>query len=399
MVILSAVSYTASSTNSAFSSTTPTGTGTNSASVSVGVNTGAARSATITYTQSGSGTKKTVSCSQAVGTQTRTVRDYSFSANPTSLSFDASGGTKSVTVTSQYRDGTQSSTDEGNNWSSTSWGNWQTASYTGTVDNTGGGAFSGSGNSVTAGANSSTSSRSGNLRLFQTRSGIQENGNSWPSPSNINVPLNQERKKEDVYVFLVSPSSITFNANGGERTLSITSTKNDSVIGYSYSWKAMLSQFTFSNGTISASSAGTLGRNDTLTLTQNESGKTATINVSQSGSGGGGEILDDCTITVKYISTGASANAIHVNADKTPTSDLTINITASYTKPDNSKTYSGKLISYISKGSTSGSNIYFSDLIDDVYNWDGNGTCRVNFVTVSPTKDNTYNYNTKVTEI
>ena len=186
----SAVSYTA------FSSTTPTGTGTNSASVSVGVNTGAARSATITYTQSGSGTKKTVSCSQAVGTQTRTVRDYSFSANPTSLSFDASGGTKSVTVTSQYRDGTQSSTDEGNNWSSTSWGNWQTASYTGTVDNTGGGAFSGSGNSVTAGANSSTSSRSGNLRLSQTRSGIQENGNSWPSPSNINVPLKQDGKVE-----------------------------------------------------------------------------------------------------------------------------------------------------------------------------------------------------------
>ena len=188
----SAVSYTASSTNSAFSSTTPTGTGTNSASVSVGVNTGAARSATITYTQSGSGTKKTVSCSQAVGTQTRTVRDYSFSANPTSLSFDASGGTKSVTVTSQYRDGTQSSTDGGNNWSSTSWGSWQTASYTGTVDNTGGGAFSGSGNSVTAGANSSTSRREGNLKLSQPRSGIQENGNSWPSPSNINVRLNQD---------------------------------------------------------------------------------------------------------------------------------------------------------------------------------------------------------------
>ena len=194
----SAVSYTASSTNSAFSSTTPTGTGTNSASVSVGVNTGAARSATITYTQSGSGTKKTVSCSQAVGTQTRTVRDYSFSANPTSLSFDASGGTKSVTVTSQYRDGTQSSTDGGNNWSSTSWGSWQTASYTGTVDNTGGGAFSGSGNSVTAGANSSTSRRKGNLKLSQPRSGIQENGNSWPSPSNINVLLSQDGEDNTV---------------------------------------------------------------------------------------------------------------------------------------------------------------------------------------------------------
>ena len=218
MVILSAVSYTASSTNSAFSSTTPTGTGTNSASVSVGVNTGAARSATITYTQSGSGTKKTVSCSQAVGTQTRTVRDYSFSANPTSLSFDASGGTKSVTVTSQYRDGTQSSTDEGNNWSSTSWGNWQTASYTGTVDNTGGGAFSGSGNSVTAGANSSTSSRSGNLRLFQTRSGIQENGNSWPSPSNINVPLSQDgeapKYRRISITLTLPPSAVAWKLTG-----------------------------------------------------------------------------------------------------------------------------------------------------------------------------------------
>ena len=229
----SAVSYTASSTNSAFSSTTPTGTGTNSASVSVGVNTGAARSATITYTQSGSGTKKTVSCSQAVGTQTRTVRDYSFSANPTSLSFDASGGTESVTVTSQYRDGTQSSTDGGGNWSSTSWGSWQTASYTGTVDNTGGGAFSGSGNSVTAGANSSTSSRKGNLKLSQPRSGIQENGNSWPSPSNINVPLNQSGNHTS-WTLGLGDINITYfdSVRGGitGRVETVTSSATDYVI-------------------------------------------------------------------------------------------------------------------------------------------------------------------------
>lgn len=233
----SAVSYTA------FSSTTPTGTGTNSASVSVGVNTGVARSATITYTQSGSGTKKTVSCSQAVGTQTRTVRDYSFSANPTSLSFDASGGTKSVTVTSQYRDGTQSSTDGGNNWSSTSWGSWQTVSYTGTVDNTGGGAFSGSGNSVTAGANSSTSSRSGNLRLSQTRSGIQENGNSWPSPSNINVPLDQDGKKREritmnitrvpySVVYLFHPSYIPQNNTSEFQYFAYSITDNTLTLSY-----------------------------------------------------------------------------------------------------------------------------------------------------------------------
>ena len=243
----SAVSYTASSTNSAFSSTTPTGTGTNSASVSVGVNTGAARSATITYTQSGSGTKKTVSCSQAVGTQTRTVRDYSFSANPTSLSFDASGGTKSVTVTSQYRDGTQSSTDGGNNWSSTSWGSWQTASYTGTVDNTGGGAFSGSGNSVTAGANSSTSRREGNLKLSQPRSGIQENGNSWPSPSNINVPLSQDGKVE-IGTYKVSFDDMTYNFG------TTTTANTDEILGSA--WSVEVQQGTSFYGSIEITNLG-----------------------------------------------------------------------------------------------------------------------------------------------
>ena len=357
------------------------------------------RSGTLTvtcdYTSDLTGTKPSASASLTQDKYVTTEYfgyQYKFSVSPTSLSFSADGETKTYSVTSERRQITKRT--DSSSYDAESWTTW--SSYTESVSGTG---FSGSSGRVTAGANSSTSSRSGDLDLTQTQSDKCTVSEYESDSSNINVPLNQERKKEDVYVFLVSPPSITFNANGGERTLSITSTKNDSVIGYSYSWKAMLSQFTFSNGTISASSAGTLGRNDTLTLTQNESGKTATINVSQSGSGGGGEILDDCTITVKYISTGASANAIHVNADKTPTSDLTINITASYTKPDNSKTYSGKLISYISKGSTSGSNIYFSDLIDDVYNWDGNGTCRVNFVTVSPTKDNTYNYNTKVTEI
>ena len=101
----------------------------------------------------------------------------------------------------------------GNNWSSTSWGSWQTASYTGTVDNTGGGAFSGSGNSVTAGANSSTSSRSGNLRLSQTRSGIQENGNSWPSPSNINVPLNQDGKTVSTYEVQFNDTTYEFGTS------------------------------------------------------------------------------------------------------------------------------------------------------------------------------------------
>ena len=312
----SAVSYTASSTNSAFSSTTPTGTGTNSASVSVGVNTGAARSATITYTQSGSGTKKTVSCSQAVGTQTRTVRDYSFSANPTSLSFDASGGTKSVTVTSQYRDGTQSSTDGGNNWSSTSWGSWQTASYTGTVDNTGGGAFSGSGNSVTAGANSSTSSRKGNLKLSQPRSGIQENGNSWPSPSNINVEINQkvgvlrQSDTKTVYSISTTPTSLNWDYDSTSgKSFSVTSRAQDQIryrysydggstwgdwgnwqnngSSYSASYNSSItsgsSYFSISGNTVTPKGSNTTFSANTGTVTVSNAGNTAYVSLSQNG--------------------------------------------------------------------------------------------------------------------
>ena len=48
------------------------------------------------------------------------------------------------------------------------------------------------------------SSRSGNLRLSQTRSGIQENGNSWPSPSNINVPLNQSVRLGNLHFVVAS---------------------------------------------------------------------------------------------------------------------------------------------------------------------------------------------------
>ena len=199
----SSVSYSASSTNSAFSSTTPTGTSTNSASVSVGANSGASRSATITYTQSGSGTKKTVSCSQDMGIQDRTVRRYVFSVSPTSVNIGSSGESIVLDVTSYYETATQ--TNSGSGWVTGSWGG-KTGVTPGTRLGSSSSPFSVSspsagstGNytiSVSAGANSSTSSRTGSLSLSQARSGIQENGSSWSSPANINVPLNQEGKIE-----------------------------------------------------------------------------------------------------------------------------------------------------------------------------------------------------------
>ena len=137
---------------------------------------------------------------------------------------------------------------------------------------------------------------------------------------------------------------------------------------------------------------------DTLTLTQNESGRTQTVNVSQSGSGGG-EILDDCIITVRFVRYGASANAIHVEIDKAPKSNLSVSISASYTRSDGSKTYSGTLTTSFSTGSTAGSVVFFSDLINDSYAWNGEGANIVNSARVSPTKDSYYNYGTRVEEI
>ena len=234
----SAVSYTASSTNSAFSSTTPTGTGTNSASVSVGANSGASRSATITYTQSGSGTKKTVSCSQDMGIQDRTVRRYVFSVSPTSVNIGSSGESIVLDVTSYYETATQ--TNSGSGWVTGSWGG-KTGVTPGTRLGSSSSPFSVSspsagstGNytiSVSAGANSSTSSRTGSLSLSQARSGIQENGSSWSSPANINVPLNQEGKVEIktetkyLYRFSANPMSLKFKASGGTLQTNISSNR------------------------------------------------------------------------------------------------------------------------------------------------------------------------------
>ena len=244
----SAVSYTASSTNSAFSSTTPTGTGTNSASVSVGANSGASRSATITYTQSGSGTKKTVSCSQDMGIQDRTVRRYVFSVSPTSVNIGSSGESIVLDVTSYYETATQ--TNSGSGWVTGSWGG-KTGVTPGTRLGSSSSPFSVSspsagstGNytiSVSAGANSSTSSRTGSLSLSQARSGIQENGSSWSSPANINVPLNQEGKIESKKYW---EFNISIPAN--------TSTGSPKP----WNWNLKFSNLQGQNFSISSSSAG-----------------------------------------------------------------------------------------------------------------------------------------------
>lgn len=108
------------------------------------------RSATVTFTQSESSKTLTGTFTQAAASQSWS---YGFSVNPTSMSFGATGGTKTFTVTSYKQE-----LRNGHNY-----GNQISLTYT----RANGGSISGSGTSVTMGNNTSTSTRSGTVTLTQ----------------------------------------------------------------------------------------------------------------------------------------------------------------------------------------------------------------------------------------
>lgn len=108
------------------------------------------RSATVTFTQAESDKTMTGTFTQAAASQSWS---YGFSVNPTSMSFGATGGTKTFTVTSYKQE-----LRNGHNY-----GNQISLTYT----RANGGSISGTGTSVTMGNNTSTSTRSGTVTLTQ----------------------------------------------------------------------------------------------------------------------------------------------------------------------------------------------------------------------------------------
>ena len=104
--------------------------------------------------QQGSGKTFTIGWSQAAASQSWT---YGWSVNPTSMSFGATGGTKTFTVTSYKQE-----LRNGHNY-----GNQIALTYT----RANSGSVSGSGTSVTMGNNTSTSTRSGTVTLTQAETG------------------------------------------------------------------------------------------------------------------------------------------------------------------------------------------------------------------------------------
>lgn len=113
-----------------------------------------ARSSVLTYTQEESGKTFKVTFTQAAASQSW---HYEFSVNPTSMSFGATGGTKTFTVTSYKQE-----LRNGHNY-----GNQIALTYT----RANSGSVSGSGTSVTMGNNTSTSTRSGTVTLTQAETG------------------------------------------------------------------------------------------------------------------------------------------------------------------------------------------------------------------------------------
>lgn len=112
------------------------------------------RAHTRTYTQDESGKTVSATFTQAAASQSWT---YGWSLSPTSISFGATGGTKTFTVTSYKQE-----LRNGHNY-----GNQISLTYT----RANSGSVSGSGTSVTMGNNTSTSTRSGTVTLTQAETG------------------------------------------------------------------------------------------------------------------------------------------------------------------------------------------------------------------------------------
>lgn len=108
------------------------------------------RTHTRTYTQDETGKTVSVTFTQAAASQSWS---YGFSVNPTSMSFGATGGTKTFTVTSYKQE-----LRNGHNY-----GNQISLTYT----RANGGSISGTGTSVTMGNNTSTTTSTGTVTLTQ----------------------------------------------------------------------------------------------------------------------------------------------------------------------------------------------------------------------------------------
>lgn len=211
-------------------------------------------------TQSESGKTFKVTFTQAAASQSWS---YGFSVNPTSMSFGATGGTKTFTVTS-YKQELRNDHNYGNQISLT---------YT----RANGGSISGTGTSVTMGNNTSTSTRSGTVTLTQAETNKK-----------VTISCSQSAGYKTYSEITASGGAVTdIPASGGTRS------SFSSMPTYSQTWGwngsttgggTITSGASISYGTaVSAGSLGTTVKSrtqvGTLTGTLSLNGKTKSVSV------------------------------------------------------------------------------------------------------------------------
>lgn len=218
------------------------------------------RAHTRTYTQDESGKTISATFTQAAASQSWS---YGFSVNPPSMSFGATGGTKTFTVTSYKQE-----LRNGHNY-----GNQISLTYT----RANGGSISGTGTSVTMGNNTSTSTRSGTVTLTQAETNKK-----------VTISCSQSAGYKTYSEITASGGAVTdIPASGGSRS------SFSSMPSYSQTWGwngsttgggTITSGASISYGTaVSAGSLGTTVKSrtqvGTLTGTLSLNGKTKSVSV------------------------------------------------------------------------------------------------------------------------
>lgn len=218
------------------------------------------RAHTRTYTQDESGKTVSATFTQEAASQSWS---YGFSVNPTSMSFGATGGTKTFTVTSYKQE-----LRNGHNY-----GNQISLTYT----RANGGSISGTGTSVTMGNNTSTSTRSGTVTLTQAETNKK-----------VTLSCSQSAGYRTYSEITASGGSVSdIPASGGSRS------SFSSMPSYSQTWGwngsttgggTITSGASISYGTaVSAGSLGTTVKSrtqvGTLTGTLSLNGKTKSVSV------------------------------------------------------------------------------------------------------------------------
>lgn len=256
------------------------------------------RTATINATHGGKSATCTVTQSGATPSTT-----YTFFVNPYKVSVDSSGGSGSVTITSYKTVGSSTYDVDYSIDSSTlpSWASFNKSTSTFTIQST-----------------TSTTGRTAKVYFDQDESGKRDYAEL--TQTGYTPPA-------DTYVFTIHPNTYDASYSNTTFTPRTVSTKNGSNIGYSLTsgstdWVVVSTTGKITVEILKNTTSST--RSTTLVFTQNESGKTQSIEITQSGY--------TSTYTFNVSPTNLSVTAAETNET------LTVNSYKTVLKSDGSET-------------------------------------------------------------